>query len=157
MITSFPLRPRSKGSVTIVSRDASIHPRVLFDPFSDAQDCREMVAGVRFARSLAATSPLSEYAVQETRPGPAVQSDDDILDAIRRLGGPGYHAAGTCRMGSDAQSVVDPQTRVRGVQNLHVVDLSILPILTSGNTYGPVAALAWRAADLILATEFLPH
>jgi len=157
MITPFPLRPRSKGSVTIVSRDASIHPRVVFDPLSDAQDRRELVAGVRFARSLAATAPLSEYGVQETRPGPAVQSDEEILDAIRRLGGPGFHAAGTCRMGSDAQSVVDPQTRVRGVDNLHVVDLSILPILTSGNTYGPVSALAWRAADLILARPGRSH
>ena len=56
-------------------------------------------------------------------------------------------------MGNDARSVVDPQTRVRGVQNLHVVDLSISPIITAGNTYGPVAAMAWRAADLILAQE----
>ena len=153
MLTPFPLRPRSKGQVHISSTDPSVAPKVVFDPLADPQDRRELVAGVRFARQLAATRPLSQHAVEETRPGPSVQSDEQILDAIRRLGGPGFHAAGTCRMGSDAQSVVDAQTRVRGVQNLHVVDLSILPILTAGNTYGPVAALAWRAADLILAQE----
>ena len=82
-------------------------------------------------------------------PGPEVQTDAEILDAFARMGGPAYHAAGTCRMGADDDSVVDPQTRVRGVQNLNVVDLSVFPILTSGNTYVPVAALAWRAADRI--------
>jgi len=153
MLTPFPLRPRSKGQVRIQSSDPAVLPKVVFDPLADPEDRRELVAGVRFARRLAATPPLSDYALEETRPGAAAQSDKDILDAVRRLGGPGFHAAGTCRMGSDARSVVDPRTRVRGVENLHVVDLSISPILTAGNTYGPVAAMAWRAADLILAQE----
>ena len=153
MITSFPLRPYSKGQVRIESRDPSVHPKVIFNPLADPRDRRELIAGVNFARRLAATPPLSDYAVQETRPGPAVQTDEQILNAVRRLGGPGFHAAGTCRMGADSQSVVDSQTRVRGVQNVHVVDLSIFPILTSGNTYGPVVAMAWRAADLIIAQE----
>ncbi len=153
MLTPMPLRPRSKGQVRIESRDPTVNPKVVFDPLADPQDRRELVAGVRFARQLAATLPLSDYAVHETRPGPTVQTDDEILDAVRRLGSPGFHAAGTCRMGADPDSVVDPQTRVRGVQNLHVVDLSISPILTAGNTYGPVAAMAWRAADLIIAQD----
>lgn len=153
MMCTFPLRPRSKGQVHVTSADPRALPRVNFDPLSDPQDCKEMVAGVRFARRLAATPPLSNYTLEETRPGASVQSDEEIFDATRRLGGPGFHAAGTCRMGADPQSVVDPQTRVRGVQNLHVADLSISPILTSANTYGPVAALAWRAADLIMALD----
>lgn len=153
MMAPFPLRPRSKGQVLIQARDAAVLPKVIFDPLADPEDRRELLAGVRFARKLAATPPLSDYTVQETRPGPAAQTDDEILDAVRRLGGPAFHAAGTCRMGADAQSVVDPQTRVRGVQNLNVVDLSIFPILTAGNTYGPVAALAWRATDLIVAQD----
>lgn len=153
MLVPFPLRPRSKGQVKIASRDPRAYPKVIFDPLADPLDRRELVAGVRFARRLAATPPLSDYALEETQPGASVQTDDEILDAVRRLGGPGFHAAGTCRMGNDARSVVDPQTRVRGVQNLHVVDLSVLPILTAGNTYGVVAALAWRAADMIIACE----
>jgi choline dehydrogenase-like flavoprotein len=153
MLTTYPLRPRSKGQVRIGSRDAAVVPKVVFDPLSDAQDRRELVGGVRFARKLVATPPLSNYALEETRPGAGQQSDEQILESIRKLSGPGFHAAGTCRMGNDEKSVIDPQTRVRGVRNLHVVDLSITPILTGGNTYGPVAAIAWRAADLILAQD----
>jgi choline dehydrogenase len=110
-----------------------------------------LIAGVRLARRVAASPPLSQYALEETVPGLDVQTDEQILDAFARMGGPAYHAAGTCRMGADDDSVVDPQTRVRGVQNLNVVDLSVFPILTSGNTYVPVAAMAWRAADMIAA------
>jgi choline dehydrogenase-like flavoprotein len=153
MITPFPLRPRSKGQVQITSRDPRILPKVIFDPLADPQDRRELIDGVRFARQLAATPPLVGYALKETRPGAAFQTDEEILDALRQLGGPGFHAAGTCRMGADAQSVVDPETRVRGVQNLHVADLSISPILTAGNTYAPVVAMAWRAADLIMSLD----
>ncbi|EKT4467884.1 GMC family oxidoreductase N-terminal domain-containing protein [Pseudomonas putida] len=153
MLCTLPLRPRAKGQVHIVSKDPTINARVVFDPLADERDRSELIAGFRFARKLAATPPLSDYAVEETRPGLAVQSDAEILEAIRLLGGPAYHAAGTCRMGADEQSVVDPRTRVRGVENLHVVDLSIAPILTAGNTYGPVAAMAWRAADLIIALD----
>ena len=153
MLAPFPLRPRSKGQVNIQARDPAVHPKVIFDPLADPQDCQELIAGVRFARRLAASAPLADYALEETQPGVAVQTDEQILDAVRRLGGPGFHAAGTCRMGSDAGSVVDPQTRVRGVHNLNVVDLSVFPILTSGNTYAPVAALAWLAADMVMAQD----
>ena len=149
MLAPFPLRPRSKGQVRIESRDPTVNPKVIFDPLADPQDRQELIAGVRFARRLAATPPLADYALEETQPGASVQTDDEILDAVRRLGGPGFHAAGTCRMGADAQSVVDPQTRVRGVENLNVVDLSVFPILTSGNTYVPCsrAGLARRGDD----------
>jgi choline dehydrogenase len=153
MLVPFPLRPRAKGQVVIQSKDPAINPKVIFDPLSNEEDRRELIAGVRFARKLAATPPLSDYAVEETMPGAAVQTDDEIIEALRTLGGPGFHAAGTCRMGFDADSVVDPHTRVRGVEGLNVVDLSVFPILTSGNTYVPVAALAWRAADLIIAED----
>jgi choline dehydrogenase len=151
MLLPFPLRPRSKGQIFIESRDPTVVPRIVFDPLADPEDRRELVAGVRLARRIAASPPLSQYALEETTPGAHVQTDEQILDAFARLGGPAYHAAGTCRMGADEDSVVDPKTRVRGVQNLNVVDLSVFPILTSGSTYVPVAALAWRAADMIAA------
>ncbi|MFP3554874.1 GMC family oxidoreductase N-terminal domain-containing protein [Paraburkholderia sp. SIMBA_049] len=151
MLLPFPLRPRSKGQIFIQSKDPLVLPKIVYDPLADPEDRRELIAGFRLARRVAASAPLSNYALEETTPGPEVQTDEQILDAFVRLGGPAYHAAGTCRMGADAASVVDPQTRVRGVENLNVVDLSIFPILTSGNTYVPVAALAWRAADMLVA------
>jgi choline dehydrogenase-like flavoprotein len=149
IITPFPLRPRSKGQVEITSRDSSINPKVIYDPFANPEDCRDLIAGVRFARKLAATHPLANYVLHETRPGIEVQTDEQIVIALRKLCSPAFHAVGTCRMGNDESSVVDPETRVRGVQNLYVIDLSISPIITAGNTYGPVTAMAWRAADLL--------
>ena len=149
MLLPFPLRPRSKGQLFIESRDPTVAPRIVYDPLADPQDRQELIAGVRLARRIAASPPLAQYALEETVPGPEVQTDEQILDAFARVGGSAYHAAGTCRMGADGKSVVDPQTRVRGVENLNVVDLSILPILTSGNTYVLVAAMAWHAADMI--------
>jgi choline dehydrogenase len=149
MLLPFPLRPRSKGQLFIESRDPMAAPKIVHDPLADPEDRRELIAGVRLARRIAASPPLAQYALEETMPGSDVQSDEQILDAFSRLGGSAYHAAGTCRMGADEDSVIDPKTRVRGVENLNVVDLSMLPTLTSGNTYVLVAAMAWRAADMI--------
>lgn len=148
-IAPYPLRPRSQGTIRIRSRDAAELPSVMLDPLQDPEDRRQLVEMVRFTRRLVATEPLSRFIVEETRPGPAIASDEEILDAILRLHTPAYHACGTCRMGSDEESVVDPKTRVRGTQGLHVVDLSIAPFIVSGNTAAPTMAMAWRAADLM--------
>jgi choline dehydrogenase len=153
MMCVYPVRPRSQGRVHITSADAAVLPRVEYDPFSDEEDRRQMVDAVRFARRLASAEPLCRFTVAETRPGGACLDDDQILDAYQRLGGPVYHAVGTCRMGVDAGSVVDPMTRVRGVESLHVVDLSIAPFVPSAATYGPTLGLAWRAADLLIAAD----
>ncbi len=149
----YPLRPRATGDVHIVSADPQVLPDASLDFFADTQDCIELVDTVRFVRKLVASAPLAELVIAETRPGPAAGTDEEILIAYRELGIPAYHAAGTCRMGADADSIVDPQTRVRGVEGLHVVDLSIAPQIPSGNTLGPVLAMAWRAADLIEGLE----
>jgi choline dehydrogenase-like flavoprotein len=89
--------------------------------------------------------------VAETVPGPACESDDEIIDAYLRHGSTCYHVAGTCRMGADALSVVDTRLRVRGVQGLRVMDTSVMPTLISGNTNGPAMAMAMRAAEFIRA------
>ncbi len=101
-------------------------------------------------RRLFATEPLAQRIEHETTPGEGVQGDEEIIDAGLDMGGCGYHAIGTCAMGPNDDDVVDPQLRVRGVTNLRVVDASVLPIMVSGNLNGPVSALAWRAADLII-------
>jgi choline dehydrogenase-like flavoprotein len=104
----------------------------------------------RLMRQVFAAKPLSNLLDGETRPGFEIQSDDEILDLYRREGQSGYHACGTCKMGSDRFAVLDSRLRVRGVDGLRVMDLSVTPTMISGNTNGPMMAMAWRAADLIL-------
>ncbi|QQN74405.1 GMC family oxidoreductase [Croceicoccus sp. YJ47] len=145
----YPLRPRARGHVHIVSRDPAVLPEGALDFFSNEQERRELIGTVRYVRALALTKPLCDIIVEETRPGAEAESDDAIIEAYRMLGTPAYHAAGTCRMGVDEESVVDPRCRVRGIKGLRVVDLSIAPVMPSGNTFAPVCAMAWRASDLI--------
>lgn len=148
-IAIYPLRPHSTGTVRIESTNPASLPLATVDFFKAEQDRRMMIDAVRFVRALVSQTPLAESVVSEIRPGPAADSDDAILDAYRAMGTTAYHAAGTCRMGTDDASVVDGMTRVRGVDGLHVVDLSILPQIPAGNTFAPVMAIAYRAADLI--------
>lgn len=114
------------------------------------EDQRLAVATVRYMRAYANQPALARHIVKELLPGEQCQSDDEILDAFRRLATSGLHGTGTCRMGGDEGSVVDPRLRVRGVQGLRVADCSIMPSLVSGNTNAPAMAVGWRAAQLIL-------
>jgi choline dehydrogenase-like flavoprotein len=118
--------------------------------FATAHDRTTAVGAFRGMRRLLATGPLSDRIERETMPGNGVQTDQEIIDAALTMGSCGYHAIGTCAMGPNDDDVVDARLRVRGVANLRVVDASVLPIMVSGNLNGPVSALAWRAADLIL-------
>jgi choline dehydrogenase len=94
---------------------------------------------------------LAPYVKSEYRPGPAATTDEDLLEFARATGGTIFHPSGTCRMGSDSLAVVDPALRVHGLKGLRVVDCSVMPTLTSGNTNVPVIMIAEKAADLILA------
>lgn len=144
------LRPKSTGSVLIQSTDPAKVPLVTLNYHSDPEDRRAMIDVFRYARKFVEQPALSGLVLEETRPGPAVVSDDEIIGAFDHLGIGAYHASGSCGMGRDAGSVVDQRLRVRGVKGVRVVDTSVLPILLSGNTNGPVTAVAWRAADLIM-------
>ena len=93
--------------------------------------------------------PLTTFLGEETTPGKEVQTDAQILAKFAQSGQAGYHACGTCRMGVNDEAPLDAHLRVRGAQGLRVVDLSLFPTMISGNTNGPMMALAWRAADLI--------
>ena len=146
----YVLRPESQGSVMIRSKDPNDAPLIRPNYMTADYDRQTSVAMVRYMRELLRQKPLERYISEETTPGAAVQSDDEIIEAFGRYGQSGYHAAGTCKMGHDAMSVLDDRLRVRGVNGLRVVDLSVFPTLISGNTNGPVMAVAWRAADLIL-------
>jgi choline dehydrogenase-like flavoprotein len=148
-IVAYPLRPTSRGEIDIKSTDPHVLPLLKPNYHSTPEDCALMIETVKVARKYAAQAPLRGHIEAETYPGPQCVSDAQIIDAYDRYGSCGYHAVGSCRMGSDPDSVVDPALRVRGVDGLRVMDTSIMPQIPSGNTNGPTMAMAWRAADVI--------
>ncbi len=145
------LRPESRGYVEIKSADPSqppaIHPNYLHTEI----DGKTIVAGLKVAREIARSPALQEFIIDEYMPGPAVTADDELLDFARAEGVTIFHPTGTCKMGADSTSVVDAQLRVHGLSDLRVVDASIMPAITSGNTNAPVIMIAEKAADMILA------
>jgi choline dehydrogenase-like flavoprotein len=149
----FALRPESQGSVMIQSPDAMQMPVIRPNYLTAAYDREVAIGAMRHARHIASLQPLAGLIETETLPGAAAQSDEHILSAFSRYGGSGYHAVGTCKMGRDDMAVVDSQLRVRGTEGLRVMDCSVAPFIISGNTNGPMMAMAWRAADLIIAAS----
>ena len=145
------LRPGSRGHVRIKSADPFEAPAMVPNYLSTEEDRQCAVASVKFARRLAAAPAVAPYVREEYKPGPGVASDAEILDWCRGNGATIFHPSGTCRMGSDSAAVVDSRLRVAGVSGLRVVDCSVMPTLVSGNTNAPVAMIAERASDLILA------
>ncbi|NHT77266.1 choline dehydrogenase-like flavoprotein [Rhizobium sp. PP-F2F-G38] len=145
------LRPASRGTVRLANADPASAP--LIDPryLSDAGDLQTLVKGVRIAEQILRQHALERY---KGRPFRALDPQDDaaIEASIRAHADTIYHPVGTCRMGSDAASVVDPELRVRGVNGLRIADASIMPTIVSGNTQAPSAMIGERAADLILRT-----
>jgi choline dehydrogenase-like flavoprotein len=145
------LKPKSRGEIRLSSADPATHP--VIDPrfLSDDYDRRTMIAGVKLARRIFATSAFEAFRGTEVEPGAQAQSDDDLLAFIREYAETIYHPVGTCRMGSpaDPNTVVDPQLRVIGTERLRVVDASVMPQLISGNTNAPVIMIGERVADLI--------
>jgi choline dehydrogenase len=144
--------PDSEGSVTIASRDPDAAPLIDANYLATDKDRRHSIDLVRFMRKILMQPALRAHVVAEMLPGPQCTSDEELVEAFFKHGSTAFHVAGTCRMGADEASVVDPQLRVRGLEGLRVVDTSIMPTLISGNTNGPAMAIAMRAAQLILAT-----
>ena len=150
-INSVVLQPRSRGQVTLKDADARSAP--VFDPnyLGDPEDMRVMVAGVRYCREVLKAPALRDIMEPEMLPGLDIQSDEDLAAYARRNLTSMWHPVGTCRMGADEAAVVDAALRVRGTRNLRVIDASIMPNLTSGNTNAPTMALASKGLDLIKA------
>jgi Choline dehydrogenase and related flavoproteins len=146
------LRPESRGHVRIRSTNPYEAPAMQPYYLSTELDRRTAIAAVRYARDLAATSPLSDLMKKEFRPGTDAQTDDEILHFCREYGATIFHPSGTAKMGpdNDPMAVVDPRLRVRGVLGLRVVDCSIMPTLVSGNTNIPIIMVAEKASDMIL-------
>lgn len=152
----WPLRPESRGSIMIRSADPLESPLIRPNFLATEEDRRILVGLFRYLRAAFRQSPLAELVAEETLPGVDVESDEDIL-ASSYTGENGYHATGTCRMGSDAGAVVDPQLRVRGVSGLRVIDASVMPTQVSAGVNAPVMALAWHAAGLIRSDARAAH
>lgn len=149
-LMGYPLRTSSQGRISLRSADPADLPVINTNFLVTAHDRQVTVDIFRYMRRLCAHPALADFIAEESFPGPSVASDADIIQASK-ADETCQHAVGTCRMGVDADAVLDPRLRVRGVQGLRVVDLSAMPTQVSGNTNGPVMAFAWRAADLILA------
>ena len=149
-IWSCPLRPESRGSVHAVSADPAAPPAIHQNQLATEKDRRLVVAGLALARKIIEHPALARFRDQELGPSVEARDDDGLLGFARQHGATCYHPVGTCRMGADAASVVDPALRVRGLRGLRVVDASIMPTIVSGNTNAPVIMIAEKAADLIL-------
>ena len=153
-----PMRSASRGWVRLASANALDHPQVFFNYMSQPEDWLQMRACVRLTREIFAQAAFDPYRGREIQPGSDVQSDAQIDDFIRRNVQSAYHPSCSCRMGSpqDPMAVVDPQTRVIGLEGLRVVDSSIMPSITNGNLNAPTIMLAEKAADHILGKPLLP-
>ena len=145
------LRPTSRGSVQIASVDASVAPLIRPNYLSDERDLQVATDAIRLTRRIVAAPALARYRPEEYKPGPQYQSEEDLQRAAGEIGTTIFHPVGTCAMGQGREAVVDARLRVHGIAGLRVVDASIMPSITSGNTCSPVLMIAEKAAQMIAA------
>jgi len=147
------LRPTSRGWIRIKSADPATYPEIKLNYLSTPEDRKVAVDAMRFGRRIMAAKALAKYAPQEFRPGPSVESDEELAQAAGELGTTIFHPIGTCKMGNDALAVVDDELRVRGIRALRVIDAAIMPRITSGNTNAPVYVIAEKGAEMLRAAR----
>jgi choline dehydrogenase len=145
------LRPDARGSVSLKTSDPLAAPEIKFNFLKTDYDRQALSYGMRLVRRLIQQPALARYVADEIQPGAAVQSDDELVAAIREKAVSALHGVGTCRMGRDPGAVVDPALRVRGIGKLRVVDASIMPTIVSGNTHAATVMIGEKGADMILA------
>jgi choline dehydrogenase len=147
------LRPESRGTVEIKSLEPGAAPAIQPNFLEREADVATMLDGLKLVRRMADTPALARWISAEYDPGPQCAGDEQLVDFIRNKGITVYHPVGTCKMGSDPDAVVDQQLRVHGMQSLRVIDASVMPVVTSGNTNAPVIMVAEKAADMIFAAR----
>ncbi len=140
------LRPASRGVVQLDGRDPAAAPRIRFNHLASTRDARTLAAALEHTRRILRMPALARYAGDEVAPGAACAGEAALIDYARANGGSVYHPVGTCRMGRDANAVVDATLKVRGVERLSVADASVMPMVPAGNTNAPTVMIAERAA-----------
>ena len=133
----------------ITSSSPEQAPEIRLNYLSTEEDRKVAVEGLRFTRRIMSADALSPFAPEELKPGPDIQSEEDLATAAGDLGTTIFHPVGTCKMGSDPMAVVDDRLRVHGVKGLRVIDASIMPTIPSGNTNAPTVMIAEKGADFI--------
>ncbi len=149
------LRPTSRGHVRIASADSYAPPKITPNYLSTAQDRSTAAAALALTRKIVAAPALAKYAPEEFKPGVHFNTDEELADAAGQIGTTIFHPVGTCKMGKagDPMAVVDSQLRVNGVHKLRVVDASVMPEITSGNTNAPTLMIAEKVAQIIMSTR----
>ena len=145
------LRPESRGHVRIASPDPSGRPEIQPNYLSAAKDRQVAADAIRVTRNICAQPALARFRPEEYKPGPHIQSQEDLEREAGNIGTTIFHPVGTCKMGEDEGAVVDPRLRLHGIMGLRVVDASVMPTITSGNTNAPTIMIAEKASDMILA------
>jgi choline dehydrogenase len=149
-LSAVHLRPDGRGSVRLKSPDPLAPPAIRFNFLQTPYDLQALTAGMRLARKITQQPALAPYVAEEIIPGPSVSTDAEFEATIRRNAISNLHPVGTCRMGPEGDTVVDPRLRVHGIGGLRVVDASIMPTVPAGNTNAPTIMVAEKAADMIL-------
>lgn len=157
-----PMNTDVRGYIKIRSQDPTQPPKIQFNYLSTKQEQKEWIEAVKVSRKLINQPAFDHLRGVELQPGGDIQTDQEILDFVAREGESAYHPSCTCKMGYDELSVVDSSLKVHGIENLRVVDASIMPSITNGNIYAPVMMIGEKAADLILGNsplqpEHLPY
>ena len=143
-------RPESRGFVKLKSSNPNDHPAIQFNFFESENDRKAIIEGLKFGRKIAQTNPLKNYVKEEITPGLNCNTDKELEDYCKNVGGSMLHCVGTCKMGSSSDSVLDTDLKVSGVQKLRVIDASIMPRIVSGNTQAAAIMIGEKGADLIL-------
>ena len=143
------LRPTSRGHVRIKSPDPNAHPAIMLSYLSTFDDKKVAVDAIRFTRRIMQAKALAKYQPEEFKPGPDFKTDIALMSAAGDLGTTIFHPVGTCRMGHDELAVVDDRLRVRGIAGLRVIDASVMPRITSGNTNAPTTMIAEKGAECV--------
>ena len=143
--------PENIGSVSLRSPDPKDTPMIQMNFLQSETDVQKLVVGIKLLRNLFHASALDEFRGEEIAPGADKQSDEALEAYVREACDTVYHPVGTCKMGTDSMAVVDPELRVHGIEGLRVVDASIMPTITTGNTNAPTIMIGEKAADLIRA------